>query len=475
MYMRFWTSVMGLEVLTAPFAILVAGLHTQNGLEGYIFVVAGVLLTSLLAHRLSQVAERSQQRSRELEKLEQLGRALFTGSPDASNLAQILREHVSTMFPVSLIEIHLYPSQTLMHHIDREVYPSPEYPSMQATVWTWLRTTPKVHCFLPGESLPWDTRIARRDSAVMVVPIFDIENTELLGGIYLSRHRHPDAAANSLPAVQSLAAQIASALHSAKVYAQTLAHQKVEQELALAGQVQASFLLADLPSIPGWQISARLDPARETSGDFYDVFSLSNGRLGIIIADVADKGMGAALYMAKSSTLIRTYAARYETHPNLVFENVNHRLLTDTRANLFVTVFYGILDPFTGTLTYSNAGHNPPYHFCVQTCGEVEALHRTGMPLGILNDTTWEKKSIQLHPGDVLVLYTDGITEAQNSQEIFFDERRLLMAVQTSLDRSAYDIQDSIIATVHEFVKAAPQFDDITLMVLVRESTSTVT
>jgi NarL family two-component system response regulator LiaR len=247
-------------------------------------------------------------------------------------------------------------------------------------------------------------------------------------------------------------------------------HQKVGQELALAGEIQASFLPEVLPDVPGWQLAARLEPARETAGDFYDLIPLPNGRLGILVADVADKGMGAALYMALSRTLIRTFAAEYHTRPDLVLGAVNGRILMDTRANLFVTVFYGILDPISGTLTYCNAGHNPPYLLNAEDRDSVQELGRTGIPLGIFEDVTWQQGAVPLAPGDVLVLYTDGITEAQDRREMFFGQERLLEIAQANLGRSAREIQDVLIAEVHKFVGDVPQFDDITLMVVVRDS-----
>jgi PAS domain S-box-containing protein len=255
---------------------------------------------------------------------------------------------------------------------------------------------------------------------------------------------------------------------------QVLAQQKVEQELALAWQIQASFLPDDLPDVHGWQLTATLEPARETSGDFYDLIPLANGRLGILIADVADKGMGAALYMAVSRTLIRTYAVEYDTQPELALGAANRRILMDTHARLFVTVFYGVLDPATGTLTYCNAGHNPPYLLNARNGDTVQTLGRTGIPLGIFDDMTWEQRTVQLAPGDMLVLYTDGVTEAQNVQETFFGRERLLEVAQANLGRSAQDVQETLIAEVHGFVGDAPQFDDITLMVIVRSSTSNI-
>jgi sigma-B regulation protein RsbU (phosphoserine phosphatase) len=250
------------------------------------------------------------------------------------------------------------------------------------------------------------------------------------------------------------------------------ANRKMARELALAGEVQASFLPRELPHIPGWQLSVTLKPARETSGDFYDVNLLPNGRLGILVADVVDKGVGAALFMALSWILIRTYAAEYPTQPELVLSAVNRRILKDTNANQFVAVFYGILDPATGTLVYCNAGHCPPYLVSAQSGEDVRKLIRTGVPLGIFEDETWEQGVVQLAPGDVLVLYTDGITEAQNEQEAFFGEDRLLESVRASLGHPAQDIQDAIITDIHKFMDDAPQFDDIALAVVVRDSTA---
>jgi len=240
--------------------------------------------------------------------------------------------------------------------------------------------------------------------------------------------------------------------------------------LALAGQIQASFLPDELPHLPGWQLAATLKPARETSGDFYDFIPLPNARFAIVVADVADKGMGAALYMALSRTLIRTYAVEYHARPDFVLQVANGRILADTQAGLFVTVFYGVLDPTTGTLTYCNAGHNPPYLLGAQNSDEVHALRRTGMPLGIVEDATWEQESVQLVPGDVLVLYTDGVTEAQDAREVFFGKERLLEVIQSNLGQSAQDVQDALIAEIHEFVGDTPQFDDITLMTVMRDS-----
>jgi serine phosphatase RsbU (regulator of sigma subunit) len=252
------------------------------------------------------------------------------------------------------------------------------------------------------------------------------------------------------------------------------ANERMAQELSLAGEVQASFLPRQVPEIPGWQISAMLKPAREASGDFYDFVLLPDARLGIVIADVSGKGAGAALYMALSCTLMRTLAQQFPSQPELVLDAVNRRILADTSAHEFVTVFYGILDPVTGRLVYASGGHCPALHFPTDETQEAHRLTRTGPALGIFEDRTWEQGTLQLDPADVLVLYTDGITEAYAGLPWLFGEERLVRSVQTTLREAGpqppppHEIQDAILADVERFVGGAPQSDDITLTILVR-------
>jgi energy-coupling factor transporter ATP-binding protein EcfA2 len=245
------------------------------------------------------------------------------------------------------------------------------------------------------------------------------------------------------------------------------------QELALAGRMQASLLPKAPPEVSGWQIAATLMPAGEASGDFYDFVLLPGGRLGLVIADVVDKGMSAALYMALSRTIIRTYAGDYPDRPDLALRAANERILADTRSGLFVTVFYGILDPIAGTLTYCNAGHYPPYllgHLPVssQESDPVQALPGRGMALGVVEDASWECGAVELPPGAALLIYTDGVLDAQNPQEERFGSDRVLEIAQSSLGRSAHGLQADLLARVQQFMGDAQQFDDITLVTVVR-------
>jgi serine phosphatase RsbU (regulator of sigma subunit) len=440
------------------FAILAAAVYVQMGLGAYLFLIAGALLVSLLAQRLSGAIERSGQRSRELAQLEQLGRAIIAAPPDASTLPEMLAEFVPPMFLSVQIEIRLLAGQTLLH-TPAQTSPLP------AALWDWLRSTAQPHTVAVGERPPWADQPSTR--ALAVAPIVGIDTAESLGGICVCFSPAVDDPAEALPALQSLAAQIASALYRAEEYARTLAHQKMVQELTVAAEIQASFLPATLPRIEGWQLAATLRPARQTSGDFYDLMELPDGRLGLLIADVTDKGTGAALFMALSRTLIRTYAFEYPQQPEKALHAANKRILLDSRSSMFVTVFYAILDPASGTLSYCNAGHNPPY--LLSDCAEPRPLWNTGIPLGIMHDTTWTAETVTLGPGDILVLYTDGVSEAQNANRELFDDERLLDAAQSYRERTAEGVQAAILAAVDRFVGDAAQYDDLTVMALVRD------
>jgi serine phosphatase RsbU (regulator of sigma subunit) len=440
------------------FAILAAAVYVQLGLGAYLFMIAGALLVSLLAQRLSRAAERSGQRSRELAQLEQLGRALIAAPPDGSTLPEVLAEFVPPMFRFYQIEIRLLVGQTLLH------VPA-HRPPFPTALWEWLRSAVRPRAVAVGDLPPWADQPSTH--AVAVAPILGVDTAEALGGICVRFSPAVENPAEELPALQSLAAQIASALYRAEEYARTLAHQKVVQELAVAAEIQASLLPASLPRVEGWQLAAMLRPARQTSGDFYDVLELPHGRLGLLIADVTDKGTGAALFMALSRTLIRTYAFEYPEQPAKAFHAANKRILSDSRSSMFVTAFYAVLDTASGELTYCNAGHNPPY--LLSDRAEPRPLRNTGIPLGIMRDAAWTTETVALEPGEMLTLYTDGVTEAQNAIGELFEVAGLLDAIQSCHERTAQAAQDAVLAAVDRFVGVAPQSDDLTMLVVLRE------
>lgn len=457
----------GLPYLAHPFAILATSLYTQNGLEVYLFFLSGMFLVAYLARRLSWTAESNRQKSRQLERLELLGREIINAPPNPSYLPDILGQHLPNMFPSGHIAIWIEPGHILYKN-------PPDWPAAPEKMWQWVLDQTGSHAFLSNDRLPWEDA-AKHHNAIVVAPVQKIESGRPFGGIYLElRTLVQPWDARSLealfPAIQSLAAQIASAFHQFETYNQMLAYHNMTQELQLAGKIQASFLPNKFPSISGWQLAVSMLPAREMSGDFFDVIELPDGRLGILIADVADKGVGPALYMALSRTLIRTYALEYDAEPEVVFFAANNRILRDARANLFVTAFYGVLDPVVGTLTYCNAGHNPPYLISPSLNGAVKSLDQTGIPIGIEEETTWTQETVNISPGDLVLLYTDGIPDAQNDRGDFFNDDRLIDLALANINGSAYDLQRCILDEVQKFYGDSPQSDDITLMILLRDS-----
>ncbi|MBG0787146.1 MAG: SpoIIE family protein phosphatase [Anaerolineaceae bacterium] len=252
--------------------------------------------------------------------------------------------------------------------------------------------------------------------------------------------------------------------------AQAIAHRKITQELAEAGRVQNTFIPTHSPTITGYQVAGVLLPAHETSGDFYDFIELEDGKLGVVIADVGDKGAGAALYMAMSRTLIRTYAGEEARPPEDVISQVNRRILTDTQNGIFLTVVYGVLDPGNATFTYVNAGHNPP---CVlRSDGNNKScitLDKTGTLVGIFKENTWETNTLTLQPGEYLIFYTDGITESQNEAGEFYGLQRLKDTLYTCKADTAQELLKSLLISVQAFTGSAPRLDDVTLIVIKKE------
>ncbi|MGD8815167.1 MAG: SpoIIE family protein phosphatase [Anaerolineales bacterium] len=267
-----------------------------------------------------------------------------------------------------------------------------------------------------------------------------------------------------------LKARLAASVGNKRLRDRELLYSKqMEQELELAWQVQSGFLPTTVVEIPDWQIAATLQQSRQTSGDFYDLIPLENGLYGILVADVAGKGMAAALYMVLSRTLIRTYSIQYPMHPEHVLSATNQRLLSDIKTGHFVTVFYGILDPIKGLLKYCNAGHNPPLHIKASATQDVRFLKRTGMILGVIEGEEWKQEQIQIDPGDSLLIYSDGVIDARNIHGKSFDMERLLQTLLANAGHPAQEIQDALLGELSGFVKNAPSFDDITLITITRD------
>jgi len=253
----------------------------------------------------------------------------------------------------------------------------------------------------------------------------------------------------------------------------------LERELAIAHNIQQSFLPETLPSIEGYSLAACFRPAREVAGDFYDVFTLAGGRIALIVADVCGKGVGAAVFMAAFRTVLRaitseTYAAQDrtgvanddETHIGRITAFLSDYIATTHgRTNMFTTLFFAVLDPATARLTYVNAGHDAP--IVVRAGSLPTRLGPTGPAVGLLPGFTFGASSIELAPGYTIVAYTDGVVDARDTGGVAFTEERLVALVDAS-DGPAPAIVSRVEEAVAQHVTGIAQFDDVTVLALQR-------
>src|SRR4051794_27307067 len=298
----------------------------------------------------------------------------------------------------------------------------------------------------------------------LAVPL--VSQGELIGVLNLGpRLSEQDYSSDDRRLLDSLAAQAAPALRVGQLVreqeAEAATRQRFEQELEVARLIQQNFLPKELPNLPGWQIAAHYRPAREVGGDFYDVIPLPDGRVAFVVGDVTDKGVPAALVMSATRSVLRASAQRL-IEPGVVLERVNELLCPDMPAKMFVTCLYGVLDPATGRLRFANAGHDLPY---VKTLDGVEELRARGMPLGLMPGMSYEEKETTLQPGESVLLHSDGVVEAHDSDRAMFGFPRLKQTVAEHAGGQA--LIDHVIAELASFTGAgAEQEDDITMVTL---------
>jgi serine phosphatase RsbU (regulator of sigma subunit) len=459
----FWFTVATMELpfISLPFGVLASGILVEHGTLVLAIYFIGLLLIALLANQLSQSAEKSRRQAVQLMGLERLGRDILAAPADARNLPGQLRRHIPDMFPCRNAIVWVSPETYLLKYPDGKVSYAP-------AVWDWLLTQAGPEGFLEHRPLPWDNT-ATQHYPLLTMPILDPFSGEPMGGLIIELLSLPQkwdqkTLQEHFPALQNLAAQIASALQQTENYQESLKHQRVTLELKMAGDIQLSFLPERPPELPGWDIATSLKPARQTSGDFYDFFELEGGRLGILIADVADKGLGAALYMALGRTLLLTYAQEYPDNPAAVLQATNQRMLSDARAQMFITAIYGVLNPKSGRLIYCNAGHLPP----LLLREHVRKLRSNGIALGIDENAAWVAISQRIEVGDKLLLYTDGVVEANNPAGDFYEMHNLTDIATKVANRPSQWIIRAIMKDVLDFQNGAAQADDITLMCISR-------
>ncbi|MBA4419775.1 MAG: hypothetical protein C0391_01365 [Anaerolinea sp.] len=264
-----------------------------------------------------------------------------------------------------------------------------------------------------------------------------------------------------------IAQQTALAIQNSQLQSKEAIREQLERELVIARNIQKTFLPAELPVPPGWKMDVCWRTAREVGGDFYDAFTLPDGRIAILVADVTDKGMSAALYMTVTHTLLRTVSQQVD-NPAEILYRVNELLLRDTPHGMFITAFLGILDHKNGEFIYSNAGHNLP--ICRHPDGRLEKLLKGGMPLGIMEDLTLQGHTFHFRHGDSLILFTDGVTEASTATD-YFGDQRLEAAIFNADGNEPEQILDSIEKALVLFQGSETPSDDVTILAIHRRET----
>jgi serine phosphatase RsbU (regulator of sigma subunit) len=308
----------------------------------------------------------------------------------------------------------------------------------------------------------------------VVVPL--VSQGELIGLLNLGpRLSQQEYSADDRKLLNDLATQTAPAVQVAQLVRQqqrqAQERERIEQELRVARLIQQTLLPKHVPDLPGYQLAAYYQPAREVGGDFYDFLELDDDHLGLVVGDVTDKGVPAAIVMATTRTMLRASAQRLDS-PGEVLKRVNDVIVRDIPPNMFITCLYAILDLTTGLLRYANAGHDLPYRRRTSNNGGAEELRATGMPLGLLPGMSYEEKEIVLEEGDSVLFYSDGLVEAHDPQRDMFGFPRLqgLVGAHRS-DGSA--MVNFLLSELARFTgEEWEQEDDITLVTLDRSETA---
>jgi serine phosphatase RsbU (regulator of sigma subunit)/anti-sigma regulatory factor (Ser/Thr protein kinase) len=325
------------------------------------------------------------------------------------------------------------------------------------------------------DKLDFDSAGLRALKAVgvkLAVPL--VSQGELIGLLNLGpRLSEQDYSADDRALLSNLATQAGPAVRVAQLVRQqqieAQSRERLEQELRVARLIQQTLLPKEFPELPGWHIAGYYQPARAVGGDFYDFIHLSDGRLGLVVGDVTDKGVPAALVMATTRAIMRGAAIQFD-RPGPVLERANELLVPDIPKNMFVTCLYAILDPATGRLVYANAGHDLPYRRLQEGADELRA---TGMPLGLLPGMVYEEKETIVQPGETVVFYSDGLVEAHNTRREMFSFGRLQQLVAEHGGGAA--LIEFLLRQLADFTGPEwEQEDDVTLVTLERTATSPV-
>jgi serine phosphatase RsbU (regulator of sigma subunit) len=463
-----FTASVLVELLPLPVAMVIALVHTL-GLGSFALLALAVLSVSIIVRLLVEARQKLEARIAELTTLNAVGQAILEASLNKDELCELVYKYASRIVDTRNFLLGLIDEaskQFVLEVWTRDGVRQPKTTVAVGGVAAWMQETksPVLIHDLEREKLPF-TPIplsSEPSHSALFVPL--LAEAKCIGYLSIRSHTPHAFTEDHQRILAAIANQVAVALENTRLYQQAAEKQHLEQELKVARDIQKSLLPSFCPFVPGFELAADWRSASEVSGDFYDFVTLAGGKLGLLIADVSDKGVPAALFMALSRSLVRSGVIG-ASGPSEGLRRANTWIIKDSQSDMFVTLFYGVLDPAARTLIYANAGHNPPLLYRAAS-GTIESLAAKGIVLGVLPEIELEERQVTMVPGDLLVLYTDGVTEAINEHEEAFGEERLIQAVRQHHDLEAREVIAQIRAAVLAFTGDRPRFDDATLVVL---------
>ena len=353
------------------------------------------------------------------------------------------------------------PLKTFIRVIDKGAERTPYRLGMTLTGWMLKNQKPLLINDLAGDKRFSNFNLAtEKIKSILSVPL-RVKN-RIIGLLSLFNKRE-EFTVEDQRLLSIIAIQSAQVIENARLYEEEQKLKNFEEDLKTAKNIQVSLLPKENPKLPGIDIAGLSLPAREVGGDYYDFIPIDEHHLGIVIADVSGKGTSAALLMANLQATLRGQALMDRSTKETV-SKVNFMLTKFMELGKFITLFYGILNIQDRIFTYTNAGHDFP--FLLNQDGGLRTLEKGGIILGMFDNSTYEEETIQLKPGDLMLLYTDGITEATNKKDQAFESERLLELLKNNQNSSAQDLSQKIVESVISFQEGTSQSDDLTLVLM---------
>jgi sigma-B regulation protein RsbU (phosphoserine phosphatase) len=478
-------------------AISISNNEIENAFsESDVRLLATMVNSMSVALENARLFDETQQRNSELAIINSVQEGLVTHL-DFNSIIHLVGGKLGEIFKVSTIQINIYDrAQSLMHipycfeegslhtHEDVDLNAPHWFISHMKQIIETRQTvvinenTLGVARQRGGPTEP--PRGARWSLCMVGVPL--IAKDEAIGIIWLMDNDRENVFTGPMVRLlQTLANSMSVALENARLWEQEKMYRKaLQRELDIGREIQQGFLPESLPHVEGWEIVASLMSAREVAGDFYDAFELPDGTLGLVIADVCDKGVGAALFMTLFRSLIRAVAnLDYFEHTEkvdvprtsagrlqrAVSLTNNYIAETHSESGMFATLFFGILDPHNGKLVYINGGHETP--LILHSGASLESLQKTGPAVGAIPNCLFQLGETHMSSGDMFLAFTDGVPDGKNLREQFFGRDRVIDIFRNARG-SAQELVESLASDLHEFTAGATQFDDITLLALRR-------